>query len=128
MWCAQARPAPPAPSSRRRLAPSASAPPRFCPPAPSSSPTSTSGPAYVPLVPVPDVYAPRLTLLPVASLLQHIACDAVTNSELVVPLRNGKGEVVGVLDLDCEGLDGYGEADRVGVEEFVRVLEGLIRW
>ena len=60
--------------------------------------------------------------------MQHIACDAVTNSELVVPLRNGEGEVVGVLDLDCEGLNGYEEADRVGVEEFVRALEGLIRW
>ncbi len=45
-----------------------------------------------------------------------------------MPLRSDKGEVVGVLDLDCEALDGFEEADRVGVEEFVRVLEGLIRW
>lgn len=45
-----------------------------------------------------------------------------------MPLRNRRGDVVGVLDLDCEALDGFREEDRVGVEAFVRELEGLIRW
>lgn len=60
--------------------------------------------------------------------MQHIACDSVTNSELVLPLRNGRGEVVGVLDLDCEALEGFTEEDREGCERVVKALEGLIRW
>lgn len=30
----------------------------------------------------------------------HIACDSRSNSEIVVPLRNAMGEIVGVLDVD----------------------------
>lgn len=30
----------------------------------------------------------------------HIACDSRSNSEIVVPLRNALGEIVGVIDVD----------------------------
>ena len=30
----------------------------------------------------------------------HIACDDASQSELVVPLENGNGQVIGVLDID----------------------------
>ncbi|MFN3575835.1 MAG: GAF domain-containing protein [Tabrizicola sp.] len=30
----------------------------------------------------------------------HIACSSTTRSELVVPVRNGEGRLLGVLDLD----------------------------
>ncbi len=30
----------------------------------------------------------------------HIACSSTTRSELVLPVRNGKGTLLGVLDLD----------------------------
>lgn len=32
----------------------------------------------------------------------HIACAASTRSELVIPIRNSAGEVIGVLDIDSD--------------------------
>ena len=32
----------------------------------------------------------------------HIACSSSTKSELVLPVRNGKGDLLGVLDLDSD--------------------------
>lgn len=55
----------------------------------------------------------------------HIACDAATRSELVVPLTLN-GHVVGVLDLDCERLEGFDEQDREGVEHFVTQIERIL--
>lgn len=52
----------------------------------------------------------------------HIACDSASNSELVVPIHRG-GQIVGVLDLDSPHIGRFTEADRAGLEEFVRVLE-----
>ena len=52
----------------------------------------------------------------------HIACDCASNSEIVVPLHRG-GEVVGVLDIDSPRIGRFTEEDRVGLEEFARVLE-----
>src|SRR6266849_9092819 len=42
----------------------------------------------------------------------HIACDAASRSELVVPLLS-EGRVVGVLDLDSPLLARFDDADRV---------------
>lgn len=55
----------------------------------------------------------------------HIACDGATRSEVVLPLIV-KGQVMGVLDLDCEREDGFDVEDVVGLEEFVRRLLELI--
>lgn len=52
----------------------------------------------------------------------HIACDSASNSEIVVPIRAG-GRVVGVLDIDSPVFSRFTEADRAGLEEFVRILE-----
>lgn len=51
----------------------------------------------------------------------HIACDAASRSELVVPLV-AAGGVVGVLDLDSPHLARFDEADRAGVERLVAIL------
>lgn len=53
----------------------------------------------------------------------HIACDAASRSELVVPLRVG-GRVVGVLDLDSPRIGRFTNEDEAGFEALVRVLEG----
>lgn len=51
----------------------------------------------------------------------HIACDAASRSELVVPLiRDGK--VLGVLDLDSPRPGRFDAADRQGCERLVEVL------
>jgi GAF domain-containing protein len=50
----------------------------------------------------------------------HIACDAASNAELVVPLVV-RGEVVGVLDLDSPTLARFDEEDREGMEKLVSI-------
>lgn len=51
----------------------------------------------------------------------HIACDAASRSELVVPLiRNG--EVLGVLDLDAPLPARFDAIDQAGCEELVRIF------
>ena len=52
----------------------------------------------------------------------HIACDGASRSELVVPIRHA-GRVVGVLDLDSPREGRFTEADRIGFEGVVAVLE-----
>ena len=52
----------------------------------------------------------------------HIACDGASNSEIVVPIRKD-GRVIGVLDIDSPKLSRFTEADQIGLEKFVQVLE-----
>lgn len=56
----------------------------------------------------------------------HIACDSASLSEIVVPLRGPRGEVIGVLDLDSPRLDRFGDGDRQGLEEFCRRLSSRL--
>ena len=41
----------------------------------------------------------------------HIACAASTRSELVLPVRNGAGKLLGVLDLDSDTQAAFTKAD-----------------
>jgi L-methionine (R)-S-oxide reductase len=50
----------------------------------------------------------------------HIACDAASRSELVVPLLRG-GELLGVLDLDSPEPGRFDDADRVGIEALAAI-------
>jgi L-methionine (R)-S-oxide reductase len=49
----------------------------------------------------------------------HIACDAAARSEIVVPVRDERGELVAVLDLDSHAPSNYDEADRAGLERLM---------
>ncbi|MGB3261368.1 GAF domain-containing protein [Paenisporosarcina sp.] len=60
---------------------------------------------------VPDVHA----------FPGHIACDAASQSEIVVPMIKN-GEVIGVLDIDSPEKDRFHEEDRQGLEQFVSIL------
>jgi L-methionine (R)-S-oxide reductase len=51
----------------------------------------------------------------------HIACDAASRSELVVPLL-ADGTLLGVLDLDSPVPARFDEADRAGCEMLARVI------
>ncbi|KAJ3006953.1 hypothetical protein HKX48_009382 [Thoreauomyces humboldtii] len=51
----------------------------------------------------------------------HIACDSRSRSEIVVPVLID-GKVVGVLDVDCEIVDGLDEEDAVGFRALVDVV------
>lgn len=52
----------------------------------------------------------------------HIACDSASNSEIVVPIHKD-GKVVAVLDIDSPSLARFDEADKEGLEQFVKALE-----
>jgi L-methionine (R)-S-oxide reductase len=49
----------------------------------------------------------------------HITCDARARSEIVVPVLNRRGELVGVLDIDSERLDAFDTDDQLGLERIV---------
>ena len=52
----------------------------------------------------------------------HIACDEASRSEIVIPMTRN-GVVFAVLDLDSPTVGRFTQADRAGLEVFVRVLE-----
>ncbi|GHC78515.1 GAF domain-containing protein [Limoniibacter endophyticus] len=51
----------------------------------------------------------------------HIACDAASRSELVVPLIRA-GEIIGVIDLDSPSPGRFDEDDRLGIETLARIF------
>jgi GAF domain-containing protein len=52
----------------------------------------------------------------------HIACDSASNSELVVPLVAGNGDLIGVLDLDSPQFDRFDAQDQQGLETIARIF------
>lgn len=66
---------------------------------------------------VPDVHA----------FPGHIACDAASRSELVVPLLLGD-QVLGVIDLDSPLPDRFDAADQAGVERLAALLVANCDW
>jgi GAF domain-containing protein len=50
----------------------------------------------------------------------HIACDADSRSELVIPLEK-KGSVIGVLDLDSTSLERFSADDEAGIAKLAAV-------
>lgn len=51
----------------------------------------------------------------------HIACDAASQSEIVVPLVKNN-QLIGVLDIDSPEKNRFDELDQQKLEEFVDVL------
>ena len=51
----------------------------------------------------------------------HIACDAASQSEIVIPLIL-KDAVIGVLDIDSPIKNRFTEEDQIGLEQFVHTL------
>ena len=58
---------------------------------------------------VPDVHA----------FPGHIACDARSRSEIVVPVFDSAGALLAVLDVDSDRPAAFDEEDRVGLERVV---------
>ena len=52
----------------------------------------------------------------------HIACDSASNSEIVIPIHKD-GAVWGVLDIDSPFFSRFTEADALGLQKVVAVLE-----
>ncbi|WP_444931553.1 GAF domain-containing protein [Microbulbifer sp. SSSA002] len=52
----------------------------------------------------------------------HIACDAVSASEVVVPLYDASGRCLGVLDIDSPSVARFSQEDLAGLQDFARIL------
>lgn len=57
----------------------------------------------------------------------HIACDAASNAEIVIPVHAG-GSVAAVLDIDSPKRDRFSPEDQTGLEALVAALEGVMRF
>lgn len=55
----------------------------------------------------------------------HIACSSASRSEIVVPIHNTTGEVIGVLDIDSADLNTFDETDALWLEKVVLLLNEL---
>ena len=49
----------------------------------------------------------------------HIACDARARSEIVLPVRDASGALLGVLDVDAERPGVFDEEDLAGLSRIV---------
>lgn len=54
----------------------------------------------------------------------HIACDADSRSEIVLPIHV-KGRIAGVLDIDSPVKARFDEEDREGLEKVVKIIEEM---
>lgn len=52
----------------------------------------------------------------------HIACSSLSNSEIVVPLFDTEGKVIGVLDIDSVNFKEFSDTDRIFLEELCRII------
>lgn len=57
----------------------------------------------------------------------HIACDCASNSEIVIPVHDKDGGIIGVLDIDSPKKGRFSEDDQIGLEAFVKTLEECIQ-
>ncbi|PGG97793.1 hypothetical protein AJ79_09091 [Helicocarpus griseus UAMH5409] len=57
----------------------------------------------------------------------HIACDAESRSEIVVPILVN-GETVAIIDIDCTEPSGFDEVDKNGLEALAAVLADSCDW
>ena len=57
----------------------------------------------------------------------HIACDARSKSEIVVPVYGRAGDLIAVLDIDSERRATFDAQDAAGLESMVRWFAGAGR-
>lgn len=53
---------------------------------------------------------------------KHIACSALSKSEIVIPLFNSKKQVIGVLDVDSDKLNSFDTIDQQYLTEIIGYL------
>ena len=58
----------------------------------------------------------------------HIACDSASRSEIVIPLHDGGGMPIGVLDIDSPVKSRFDRTDRRGLEKIAGLLEKVCQW
>lgn len=61
----------------------------------------------------------------VHSFSGHIACDATSNAEIVIPVEV-EGKVIAVLDIDSTKFDRFDLHDQNGLEAIITLFENII--
>jgi GAF domain-containing protein len=49
----------------------------------------------------------------------HIACDSRSRSEIVIPVRNKRGDLLAVFDVDSERRNAFDDDDQRGLEQLM---------
>lgn len=52
----------------------------------------------------------------------HIACSALTKSEIVIPIFNQNNSIIGVLDVDSDELNSFDATDDYYLKEILNLL------
>ncbi|NVN96113.1 MAG: GAF domain-containing protein [Bacteroidetes bacterium] len=52
----------------------------------------------------------------------HISCDSRSKSEIVVPLHDKIGKIIGVLDVDSKELNSFDQLDAFWLEKIVSLI------
>jgi L-methionine (R)-S-oxide reductase len=52
----------------------------------------------------------------------HIACSAISKSEIVVPIYSKANLLIGVLDVDSDKMDDFSETDKFYLEQIVSII------
>jgi GAF domain-containing protein len=53
----------------------------------------------------------------------HIACDSRSQSEIVLPLKDKYGKILGVMDVDSKELNSFDLVDKEGLEKILMLIE-----
>lgn len=56
------------------------------------------------------------------SFPDHIACDSRSNSEIVIPFKNARGKVIGVLDVDSAQKASFSDVDAKWLDEILELI------
>ena len=51
---------------------------------------------------------------------QHISCDAMTQSEIVIPVLNPNGKLIAVFDVDSTSIGSFDEIDQGYLEQIMK--------
>ena len=52
----------------------------------------------------------------------HIACDSRSKSEIVIPIKNKSGEIIGVLDVDSNEYNQFDEVDEAELSKILSLI------
>lgn len=52
----------------------------------------------------------------------HIACNAMSKSEIVVPIRDQEGKIFACLDVDSDRLEAFDKEDEQGLKKILTLL------
>ena len=60
----------------------------------------------------------------VNAIPNHIACDARSRSEIVVPVRDAAGQLIGVFDVDSTEVGSFNHVDQLALEGLMASVFG----